>query len=183
MRVPVRPNHFFAKRPDPSVNPLRRVLRALLQWPLALIILFEEWGWEPLQRLLAVFARLPVVAWVERKISALPPYRALAVFVLPTVLLLPVKLLALWLIGHGRYAIGATVIIVAKIVGTAIVARLFTLTRPALLTLSWFARPYARWVRWKDGLLDQMRASLVWRSVRILKRNLSRSLGRWFGAG
>ena len=161
---------------------LRRFLRAILQWPLALIILFEEWGWEPLQRLLAHFARLPVVAWIERKISALPPYGALAVFFLPTVLLLPVKLLALWLIGQGRYIVGAAVIIVAKIAGTAIVARLFTLTRPALLTLPWFARPYARWIRWKDGLLDQVRASWVWRKTRILKHHLGRRLRRWFGA-
>jgi hypothetical protein len=168
-------------RSKTPVNALRRLLRALLQWPLALIILFEEWGWEPLQRLLALLARLPIVAWVERRISALPPYGALAVFAVPTVMLFPVKLLALWVIGQGRYALGTVVILVAKVVGTAIVARLFTLTRPALLTLPWFARPYARWVKWKNALLEQVRASWVWRSARVLKRKLRRDLARWLG--
>jgi hypothetical protein len=170
-------------RSKTPVNPLRGLLRALLQWPLALIILFEEWGWEPLQRLFALLAGLPIVAWVERRISALPPYGALAVFGAPTLMLLPVKLLALWAIGQGHYVLGTVVIVVAKIAGTAIVARLFTLTRPALLTLPWFALPYARWVIWKNALLEQVRASWIWRSARELKRDLRRSVGRWFGEG
>jgi hypothetical protein len=27
----------------------RRLIRALLAWPIALLILFEEWDWEPLR--------------------------------------------------------------------------------------------------------------------------------------
>ena len=29
---------------------IRRALKALFSWALALLILFEEWGWEPLDR-------------------------------------------------------------------------------------------------------------------------------------
>lgn len=160
------------------MNLLRQFLRALLAWPLALIILFEEWGWEPLQRRLAQLARLPVVAWVERRIGALPPYGALAVFAVPSLLLIPVKLLALWVIGRGGYVLGTAVIVVAKIIGTAVVARLFALTRPALLALPWFAGTYARWVKWKNALLEQVRASWIWRNARMLKDELLHILER-----
>ncbi|MGH9577857.1 MAG: hypothetical protein ACRD3R_10515, partial [Terriglobales bacterium] len=102
---------------------LRRVLKALFSWALALLILFEEWGWVPLANALAVLGRLPVLRWIERRIQALPPYAALLVFFAPTIALLPVKLFALWLIGEGRSILGLAVIVIAKIVGTAVVAR------------------------------------------------------------
>jgi hypothetical protein len=155
---------------------LLRGLKTLAAWPLALIVLFEEWGWEPLQRALGRLARLPIIGAVERRIAALPPYAALVVFVLPSLLLLPVKLVALWLIGHGQAMLGAMVIVVAKIAGTALVARLFVLTRPSLMTLSWFARLYTRWITWKDALLAYVRASWPWRAGRVLKRAVRR---RW----
>ncbi|MEY2890567.1 MAG: hypothetical protein RJA98_475 [Pseudomonadota bacterium] len=158
--------------PGPSL--LWRLLRPLWQWPLALLILFEEWGWEPLQRLLARIGQWPGFRWIERRVSTLPPYAALALFLLPTLALLPVKLGALWLIGHGHKLEGALVILTAKVVGTAIVARLFTLTQPALMQLAWFAHWHGRWVAWKDALLGRVRASGAWRAARALKAHLRR---------
>jgi hypothetical protein len=146
----------------------------LLQWLLALALLFEEWGWEPLARLLGQLARLPIIGWLERRIAALPPYGALAVFFLPALLLLPVKLLALWLISQGRTLLGVTVIVAAKLLGTAIVARLFMLTQQQLMQLAWFARIYARWTDWKEALLAQVRASRPWRIARWLKLRVRR---------
>lgn len=151
---------------------LTHLLKTLFGWLLALLILFEEWGWEPLQRALAWVARLPGLRWMEQRIQALPPYGALALFFLPTLLLIPVKLLALWLIGQGKVLAGTLVILTAKLVGTAIVARLFGLTQPALMQLAWFARGYARWVEWKNALLNQVRASWPWRFGRMLKHRI-----------
>lgn len=147
-------------------------------WALALIILFEEWGWEPLQRALAWVGRLPGLRWIEGRIRALPPYGALSLFLLPTVLLLPVKLLALWLIGRGKVVLGTLVIVAAKLVGTAIVARLFSLTQPALMQLGWFARVYGHWHHWKEGVLAQMRTTWPWRVGQVVKRRLLRLWGR-----
>lgn len=159
-------------RPDPSPPWPRRLLRALWQWPLALLILFEEWGWEPLQRALARIGRWPGFRWIEGRIRGLPPYAALLLFALPALALLPIKLLALWLIGQGRVLLGTLVIVLAKIIGTALVARLFTLTQPALMRLDWFARGYARWAAWKEALLAWARASAVWRAARGLRRRM-----------
>ena len=154
-------------------------LRHLFTGVLALLILFEEWGWEPLQRALAWLGRLPLLRRLEAWIGRLPPWPALAVFMLPTLLLLPVKLAALWLLSSGFKLLGALLIVAAKLVGTAIVARLFTLTRPALLRMPWFAGIYRRWTAWKDALLAQVRASWAWRAGRIVKRSLQRRWQRW----
>lgn len=154
--------------------PLRWLVRVLL----ALAILFEEWGWEPLQRAMAAIGRLPVLRQLEAVVRRLPPYLALIVFLLPGLMLLPIKLLALWLIGIGRPGLGLAVIVLAKVVGTAVVARIFALTHPALMTLPWFARLYARWTTWKEGLLAWVRASAAWRTARAIKLRIRRLLRR-----
>ena len=158
---------------------LRHAAGALL----ALLILFEEWGWDPLQRALARLGRLPLLRQVEALVAGLPPRWALLVFVLPTLALLPVKLLALGLIARGQPLLGLLVILAAKLLGTAVVARLFSLTQPALLQLPWFASAFSRWTTWKDALLARVRASWAWRSGRVLRHHLRRrlkhSLARW----
>ena len=157
------------------------LLKALawpFKWLLALLILFEEWGWEPLQRLLARIGRSPGLRWIEAWIGRLPPLAALAVFALPALALLPIKVLALWLLGLGRVFLGTAVILLTKLVGTAVIARLFTLTRPALMQLGWFARAYARWDAWKTSLLAWVRATVVWRTARTWRLRLRRWRGK-----
>ncbi len=148
---------------------LKRLLRALFHLTvgplLALVLIFEEWGWEPLQRLIGRLARLPLWARMEALIRGLPPYAALLAFCVPTLLLFPVKLLALYWIGKGHAVLGLVVVLVAKMLGTAAVARLFALTHPALMRLPWFARLYGRWKPWKDSLIAQMKASTAWRAM------------------
>jgi hypothetical protein len=148
----------------------------LLRWPLALLILFEEWGWDPLQQALVRLSERLHLRWLEPRIRALPPYAALALFALPALLLLPVKLLALWAIGQGHALTGLAVIVAAKVAGTAVVARLFTLTRPALQRLAWFAALHARWTAWKDALLAEVRATWPWRWARAVRWRWQR---RW----
>ena len=156
-----------------------RGLRHLGAALLALLILFEEWGWEPLQRLMARLGRLPVLRRLEAAIAALPPRAALVVLLLPTLLLVPIKLLALGLIAQGWALTGLGVIVAAKLLGTALVARLFALTRPALLQMPWFGRLYRRWVAWKGVLLGRVRRSRVWRAARAVKRRIRRFRRRW----
>lgn len=147
----------------PQAEPQRTPRRWVwLQVLLALVLIFEEWGWEPLQRLLARLGQWPGFRWLESTIRRLPPYAALGLFLLPTVLLLPVKLGALWLMTHGHKAWGLAVIVLAKLVGTAVVARLFALTHATLMQLPWFARLYGRWMTWKTQLLNWVRNSPAW---------------------
>jgi len=154
----------------------KRFIRQCLLAPVALVLLFEEWGWAQLAALFARLARRPWWAWMERKIAALPPYAALLVFGLPMLALLPVKLLALYLFGLGKASQGLALLVLVKVLGTAVMARLFQLTQPALMTLAWFARWYFRWKYWKDGLLALIRQSAPWRLMRQLKARIK----AWF---
>jgi hypothetical protein len=131
---------------------------------------------------MARIARLPGLRHLEALIERLPPWAALIVLLLPSLLLVPAKIGALWLIASGEKSLGVVAIVVAKVVGTAIVARLFALTRPALLRLSWFASTYARWVAWKDVLMASVRASWAWRVGRVMKRAARRQWARWRAA-
>ncbi len=152
------------------MNTLREFFRRVFFLLFAAFLLFEEWGWEPLARLFACLARLPLWARLERRITALSPTGALLAFGLPVLVLFPVKLLALYLFGRGQTALGLALLLGAKLVGTALLARLFQLTQPALMQLRWFAHWYPRWKTWKDGILAQVHRSAVWCSAQALKR-------------
>ena len=151
---------------------LKRLLRSIALAPLVLLLLFEEWGWAPLAALAARLAKLPLWARLERRVAGLPPWSALAVFALPMLALLPVKLLALYLLGTGKLKTALVLLVAAKLLGTAVLARLFHLTQPALMQLAWFARWYPRWKGWKDTLLARVHASRVWRWAQRVKARL-----------
>jgi hypothetical protein len=104
------------------------------------------------------------------------------VLVLPSLLILPVKLLAVWLVAEGRVTLGVAVIVGAKLVGTALLAWLFQLIQPALMQLAWFAHVHARWTAWKAELLAWVRASALWRAARTMKLRLKRVFRRARGA-
>lgn len=155
-------------------RPLRALLQGLVTALLVPLLLFEEWGWAPLAALLARLARLPLWARLERRIAGLPPAAALLVFFGPMLALFPLKLLALYLLGRGHYASAMGLLLGAKLGGTALVARLFQLTQPALMRIPLFARWYPRWRDWKDALLARVRQSAPWRETRRVRNGVRR---------
>lgn len=159
-----------------------KFLRFVLTAPLALVLIFEEWGWVPLAALAKRLARLPLWARMEQAIARLPPWAALVTFLVPMVTLFPVKLAALYLFSAGHKLLGAALLIAAKLVGTAVVARLFHITQPALMRIPWFAKWYPRWKDWKDALLARVRSSVAWRTGKWLKlrgQRAAHQLLRW----
>jgi hypothetical protein len=165
---------------------LWRVLRALLLAIAALWFFLEEFGWHPLAAWLRRFSRWPPWARVEARIAALAPRWALALFLLPALLLLPVKLLALGLIDAGRPLTGVAVIVAAKLVGTAVGGWLFVLTRPGLMQVRWFARAMAWWRLLRRRVRHALDASGAWRALRRRVRGWRarlRALRRRLAAG
>lgn len=152
--------------PSGPVAALKKLLRGILIVVMVPILLFEEWGWEPLAAMVARLASHRMWAALERHIRALPPWAALMSFLAPVLLLLPVKLAALWLFAEGHMMTGIALLAAAKLVGTALVARIFQLTQPALMRIPFFARWYTRWKTWKDNLMRSVRAHPVWRAAR-----------------
>lgn len=107
---------------------LKKILAAPFVLLAAIFVLLEDWLWDDLLRLMAAIGRLPVFRQLEMLIASLPPYLSLAVFAIPSLLLIPVKLAAVWLIAHGQQMLGVLMVIGAKVVGTALVARIYSLT-------------------------------------------------------
>ena len=155
----------------------RALLRFLLQVLFALIIVFEQWGWRPLAAAVARLARFAPVKALETAIQGLPPYGALAVFVLPSALILPLKLIAIWLVANGHALSAALLFIAAKVAGTAIVARIYQLTEPKLMQLAWFVRLHATVVPRLHALAEWVRGSALWQQGRVVSRVLHHQIG------
>ncbi len=151
---------------------VKRALGVLL----ALLVIFEQWGWQPLVAFFSRLTRLAPVAALERWIAKLPPYGALVAFGLPTVFLLPLKLLALFLIAQGHTLSAAALFIGAKVVGTAVVARLYQLTAPQLMRIGWFKRGYDLLAPRLHALHEEIRRSWAWRYGRMLKTRVKQKL-------
>ncbi len=136
----------------------KRFWKRLIQAPFAiisaLVLGFIDWLWTPLLNLMMRLGRFQIFRQLERLIAGLPPYAALLVFVVPALLLLPFKILGLYLIGHGQKLAGMAVFMLAKVLGTALVARVFSLTAPTLMTLGWFSRLYKQFKSYKTRLYE-----------------------------
>jgi hypothetical protein len=163
------------------VTLLKRLLAAPVVLVAAVIILIEDWLWDDLARLAAAIGRLPVFRGIETAIAGLPPYLALACFGLPTLLLVPVKLAALYFISHGKATLGLLTVIGAKVVGTAMVARIFALTKPKLMRIEWFAWLYQRFSAFKARVYGAIKGTSLYRFAHIKLLGLRLSLKLWLG--
>jgi hypothetical protein len=141
--------------------------------------LFEDWLWQDLARLAAALGRLPVLRSVEAFIVTLPPYLALLFFATPTVLLVPLKLVALYFMSHGQATLGMLTIIAAKFAGTALVARIFTLTRPQLLRIGWFAWLYHRFVDFKTRIYATIKSTAIYKLIHDQRLRLRNAFRAW----
>ncbi|MGB8489245.1 MAG: hypothetical protein WCD67_23490, partial [Xanthobacteraceae bacterium] len=79
---------------------MRRVLRPVLVF-LAIIFLIEAWLWDRLEpvvaRIVAIIPLTRLKAELARRIDKLPPIGTLLLLVLPAGAVLPLKMLAFWL--------------------------------------------------------------------------------------
>jgi hypothetical protein len=145
---------------------IHHLLRPLLVL-LAIVFLFEAWLWRHLQPIVAWIVELiawpqlraRIAAWIDR----LPPTATLIVFLVPILLLLPLKFLAVWMLAHGKWLGAAFTLVVAKTVSMGVTAFIFEMTRPKLLQLDWFRRLYERvlvWLDWAHRLVDPIKVRI-----------------------
>jgi len=148
------------------LRPLWRLLRALLLGLAALVVFIEEFGWRPLSAWLGRIARWPPLRALEARIQRLPARPALGLFLVPAVLLFPIKIAALGLLQAGHAATGVGIIVAAKLLGTAVVGRLFVLLEPQLREFAWVVRALDWWHRIKASVGVAVRESRLWRALR-----------------
>jgi len=159
---------------------LRRVCRRILTPPmvvLAVLFLFvEEWLWNKMTAAMAWVARARFFVWLEARLRRLPAWAAVTCFFLPGLMLLPVKIGALFLMGKGHVASGVGVIVLAKVVGTAVVARFFTVCKPTLMGVSWFRAGHDWLLRVKAALYERLHAMPWWQTAVHFKDRVKRRL-------
>jgi hypothetical protein len=130
---------------------MRRLLHPFLIL-LALVFLFEAWLWRHLAPIVGwVVARIPWAAFkasIAAAIERLPPYPTFLVFLIPVLLLLPLKVVGFWMLAHGFWLGAVVVLSLAKVVSLGVTAFIFDLTRPKLLQLGWFRWFYEHMIAW-----------------------------------
>lgn len=158
---------------------LKKIIAAPFVFVAAIFILLEDWLWDDLARLAAAVGRLPIFRQIETFILWLPPYPSLLLFAIPSILLFPVKFASLYLIAEGKSLLGFLVAATAKIVGTALVARIFKLTKPKLLQIGWFAYLYAKLTAFKEKIYGFIKSTSLYQTVHQHKENFKLAFRRW----
>ena len=81
---------------------------------------------------------------VRQAIERLGPYQSLALLAVPTAMIEPLKFGAVAIAGEGHWITGTAMIVVAYAGSFFVVERLFRIVKPKLMTLSWFAKLWAK---------------------------------------
>lgn len=137
-------------RPMPLRRTLRLALKSILLVAAFAVVLWEETIWRWARAIGALIARIPFIATLEDLVRRLDARLVFALFLIPIALLFPLKIAALWLIAHHQVFAGLALAIGAKLLGTAISARLYALAEPRLLELPSFA--------WLHGIVTRLLA-------------------------
>lgn len=135
---------------------------------LAVLFLIEAWLWKhlgPAVRWLAglvPFQRLKDM--VARWAQALPPYGALALFVIPMLLAEPLYLAAAWSFTHHHWSLGVAFVVAEKLFVVGGLAFLYGVCEPQLRAIPWFARLidlFLRWKAWAEAEVEPFKQAVL----------------------
>jgi len=146
---------------------VKRILTVLTHIAIGLYLLVD-----------AIFMTLakPIANWIDRHvrlrrlrdwIRSLSPYRSLALFSVPVIVLEPIKPIAVYLTTTGQFLSGALTFIFGELLKLVLVERLFSLTREKLMKIPAFARLYG----WYSQAIARLKATEAWRAVEIFARS------------
>lgn len=151
---------------------LERALELAIVPLAAAIVFFEQTLIKYLNAAMAAVARWPPIARVETWLVGLPAYAALCAFVAPSILILPIKLVAVWFAAMGKYGLALGTLIAGKMLGTAVLARLYRILRPKLMTIGWFAMADTSFFYWRDQAYAFVKSLPAWKRVAALVEKL-----------
>lgn len=98
---------------------------------------------------------------IRLRVEKRSPRATFRVFLVPAVLLIPLKLGALALLGHGSFLVGILFFSAVKVLGLVLEARLFEICKPKLMPTPTVVRihdAWERWVHWAHGSIDPISA-------------------------
>ncbi|MBI3583753.1 MAG: hypothetical protein HY096_07375 [Nitrospinae bacterium] len=151
-------------------NLLRRFTYFVMIILAALLIVFEEWVWDSILAVMARFGRLRLIHRFEEFIAKQHQYLLLVFFCFPFFIMMPAKLYGLYLIADGKVAKGVTIFILAKGLITALVTRLFVISKDKLLLIKVFAVSYHWLIEKKEWVYAELNQLPAWQ---VTKRKVA----------
>lgn len=155
----------------PRMNARIRVLTKRyfepLAWVLAIFFLIEEAIWDWTSKQMARLGTIRLINWIESKISKATPYWALFIFALPSLILNPAEIIGMKAISSGHWIIGGLVFVIAKIIGMALFARIFNLTKPALMQFKWFAWVYTQVMLYRNRIHEYLDNWVAYQNMKL----------------
>ncbi len=147
---------------------------------LAVILIIEEWLWD----LLTAFGH-SLVRWLhiesfEQWLSQTSPTQALVAFSIPILIVTPINLIAFGLLAHGLILQGILLELLAKLLGTVLIARVFALTKPQLLTFALLRIIYTTITAWLQWAHRQITETAVYRWSKQFKAEAKAKFAAWF---
>jgi hypothetical protein len=134
---------------------LKTIFKPLVMVVAAVYFVIDALTLSVLKPVLRKIANLRLFAFIARWIASLSPYATLALFLIPLILLEPVKPLSAYLVALGQIKLGMFVLAVGEILKITIVERIFHIGREKLLTIKAFALVYNfvwGWLTWMQAL-------------------------------
>lgn len=148
----------------------KRVLAAPFLALTAIILIFEDWLWEPMKQAGAwVAVHLPV-KWLEDRIRQLKPAYAAATFLVPMVISIALKFLAVFIFAAGFHVIGVLFVLLVKFGGTFFCSRLFMLTRDQLLKIIVLGYLYTDIIAFRTRMYVRIHAWPIYQRTRAVLR-------------
>lgn len=158
---------------SPGQVPRRRYRPVLIL--LAFLFLVEAWLWRHMEPVVRWFADLIPFErfkhWVAERARRLPPYAALALFLSPLLLVEPLEGIAVWAYAHKHWIFGSLCLLAVKLIGVGVMAFLFAACEPQLLSIGWFARLVALFLKvkaWAEAEVEPVKAALRALRARVL---------------
>jgi hypothetical protein len=144
----------------------KRAARFLLIILASLWMLFEDWVWDRILAIMAVVGRLKVINRFESFIARQNQYLLLTLFCVPFFIMIPAKVYGLYLIADGKVIRGVAIFVIAKGVITALVTRLFLISKDKILQIKAFAIFYHWFKDKKEWLYSEVRKLPAWQRAR-----------------
>ena len=85
-----------------------------------------------------------------RFLQGLGPYSSLLILAIPLAIAEPLKLVAVWVFGEGRFVVAVLIMTCAYAASLFVTEQIFSIVKPKLLTLKWFAAVWRRFVQCRD---------------------------------
>lgn len=104
-----------------------------------------------LKPLLRKIANLKLFKFIGPWIASLRPYPTLGLFLVPLILLEPIKPLSAYLIASGHFIFGALALALGEVLKITIVERIFYIGREKLMTIrafAWIFNFVSQWLTW-----------------------------------